>query len=402
MNNENSGLNQESTQSSNRALLLEMIRKEGVCSRALLSQQSSLKQSTITYIINDFIKWGLVVETGLIQGSKGRRSIGIAIDERKYSVLGVRITRNGFSVGAFNLAGSCITEKKVKPTSRPGTQETLNGIVSELKTIMEELPGRLFLAMGVSVPGPFNAKEEKIVLMTETTGWDDINIRLELQKHFDMPIFLVHDANAGAWAQLWYNKELNWNGTIVYISAGQGIGSGILVNGETMTGAIGYAGEIGHMSIVYNGLECECGNYGCLEKYTSSIALTRMVNEHRKGELPLSFEEIKDRIWSGDELCREIYEKCCDYLAAGVINIVNCLNPEAIIIGDDMAEIQPELMSARILKMLNARTLPGACGNLKLIISRIEHDAELYGAAIIAIREIYKHTNEYFGAAESK
>lgn len=402
MKKENSGLNQESTQSANRALLLEMICKEGVCSRAVLSQRSSLKQSTVTYIINDFIKWGLVTETGLIPGSKGRRSIGIAIDKSQYAVLGVRIARTSFCVGAFDMSGDCIFEKRIRHTHRNSTREILDRIVEELKVILEQLPHRVFLAIGVAVPGPFNTKEEKIVLMTETIGWSEVNIREELQKNFHLPVFLVHDANAGAWAQLWWNKTLSWDGTFVYISAGQGIGSGILIDGETLTGSVGFAGEIGHMTVVHNGLKCECGNYGCLEKYTSSIALTRMVNEARGEQEPLTFEEIKEKIRLGDELCSAIFEECCSYLATGVINIINCLNPDAIVIGDDMAEIKPDVMITKILQMVRERTLPGASDHLKVIISELKHDAEFCGAAIIAIREIYKHSGEYFGALESR
>lgn len=395
-----SGVNHGDLQNTNRMLLLEMIRSEGICTRANLSQMTNLKQSTITYIMNDFIRWGLVRETGQIMGvkGKGRRSIGVAIDEDHYGVLGVRIRRSGFSVGTFTMSGSCLAQRKIECPAPVEPALVMKQIREEIINLANEDKTRTFLAIGAAVPGPFNHLRERIVLMTGAKGWDKINIREELGNVLDLPVFIYHDANAGAWAQLWQHRELSKSSPFVYISLGQGVGAGILINGQTLNGSIGYAGEIGHMSIVPDGRRCQCGNRGCLECYTSTLALSGSVNAVRSenGEAPLTFDEIRDRIRSGDDLCTAKFLECCDYLSIGIANIINVVNPDAIIIGDEMAAIAPERMTRRIKEQIRGRILPGIEEPLRILTGSDLQDTELYGAGIVAIRQIYKNTEQYF------
>lgn len=397
MNNRKLGLNQESIQASNRALLLELIRKEGVCSRAFLARKSRLQQSTVTTIVNSFIKWGLVVETGLITGKKGRRSIGISINTDTYAVLGVRIIRSGFSIGLFNLTGGCIIEKNYEVGKNRNPSDMIHKIVSEAQIILSEKKQYRVLSAGIAVPGPFNMKDGTIILMTESEGWNAFNLSNVFQQELKLPTILQHDARAGAWSQLWHNKKDHSEGILVYISVGQGVGSGILVNGETLEGSIGAAGEIGHMSINYEGIQCECGNRGCLEKYTSSVALTKTVNQTLN--INYSFSQIADRIRAGDKICTNIYEKCCDLLACGIVNVINCLNPNEIVLGDVMAKISPRLMLERVNKIVKERILSDIYDHQQISVDEMNINAELYGAAIEAIRDIFKNTAEYFSIA---
>ena len=102
------GLNQESIQALNRTLLLNSLRKEKICSRAHLSHLTNLKQATVTYIMNDFISWNIVKEVGLIGGIKGRRSIGVSINNDEYGVIAVRLSKKYYSIGIFDLSGDII------------------------------------------------------------------------------------------------------------------------------------------------------------------------------------------------------------------------------------------------------------------------------------------------------
>ena len=114
--------------------------------------------------------------------------------------------------------------------------------------------------------------------MTEKEGWGTLNIKKQFQQELQLPIIVQHDACAGAWAQLWYNEKVSYEGVLLYMSVGQGVGSGLMIDGEAFKGGWGITGEIGHMSIDYEGITCSCGNRGCLEKYTSSIAFKTNVN----------------------------------------------------------------------------------------------------------------------------
>ncbi len=392
----NRGLNQESIQSSNRALLLELIRKERVCSRAYLSKQSKLQQTTVTYIINDFIKLNLVKETGLLVGNKGRRSIGIEIEKSTYGVLGIRIARTGYSVGIFNLAGECVKIEEYHHKADDEASTIIKNILEKTAGMLRAEKKRKILAAGVAVPGPFNMKSEKIVLMTEVTGWNTLHLRESFEQELGLPVYFQHDACAGVWAQLWHNKKIGHENILVYISVGEGVGSGILINGATLENGYSFTGEIGHMSIDYNGVPCECGNKGCLEKYTSAIALTKTINQ----ALGTSdaFSVITQKIRDGNEPYVSQYLACCDYLAVGLVNVINCFNPDAIVIGDEVAKIQPELLLKRVQEKIHERSMPEIYQNVQIMVNDQDLNAELYGAAIIAIREIYKNTEIYFSS----
>ena len=110
---QNRGINQDVTQEMNRSLLLKNLRREGMCSRAYLASLTGLKQATVTNIMKDFLNWGIVTEVGFLNGSKGRRSIGVSINPDRYRVIGVRLARKHYSVGLFDLTGTQITKKRV-------------------------------------------------------------------------------------------------------------------------------------------------------------------------------------------------------------------------------------------------------------------------------------------------
>lgn len=396
MNKSKRGLNQESIQSSNRALLLELIRKERVCSRAHLSKQSKLQQTTVTYITNDFLKLNLIRETGLIVGNKGRRSIGIEIEKNTYGVLGIRLARTGYSVGIFNLAGECVKQNDYHHRAEDTPNEIVKTIIDNATQMLRAEKKRKILAAGVAVPGPFNMQSETIVLMTEVAGWNTLHLREAFEQGLGLPVYFQHDACAGVWAQLWHNKRIGHENILVYISVGEGVGSGILINGETLENGYSFAGEIGHMSIHYNGVQCECGNKGCLEKYTSAIALTKTINQSlgTHDSFPVIAQKIRDR----DKVCLEHYMACCDYLAVGLVNVINCFNPNAIVLGDEIVKIAPELLLERVKSKIHERSMPEIYNNVQIFVNEPDLDAELYGAAIIAIREIYRNTEQYFSA----
>ena len=113
--NDLKGVNQDSIQSMNRTLIIKLLREQGVCSRANLAKLSGLKKATVTYIVNDFISWGCVREVGLMQGDKGRRSIGITLAEDSYYVIGIRLARRNFKIGLFSINGRLIHMKQQQP-----------------------------------------------------------------------------------------------------------------------------------------------------------------------------------------------------------------------------------------------------------------------------------------------
>ncbi|HBD01694.1 MAG TPA: ROK family protein [Lachnoclostridium sp.] len=395
--NQNRGINQDVTQEMNRSLLLKSLRREGVCSRAHLASLTGLKQATVTNIMKDFLNWGIVKEVGFLNGSKGRRSIGVSINPDGYRVIGVRLARKHYSVGLFDLTGKQIVKERVdfEPEKQPGAEEILNQIVGRMRLLIQQYGKDSVLAAGLAVPGPFIAKKSRIALITGADIWKDIELKAFFEREMDIPVFLEHNANAGAYAHMWDLKEAYHDDILVYIAAGQGIGAGIVMNGRIYEGALGTSGEIGHMTIDRNGKPCACGNRGCLERYASSLELVCTVYGERAGMKGCNFEDLEKQIRSGDTAYTEHYRRACESLGVGIINIVNIINPDRIIIGDDMARPNPELMEKTVRETVQKGILPDVFDELTLSISAYQGDPILTGAAIVAIDRVFDSPGQF-------
>ncbi len=151
------------------------------------------------------------------------------------------------------------------------------------------------------------------------------------------------------------------------------------------------------MCVDYNGLYCECGNRGCLEKYCSSIAFPKAVGKKvEEGSYSIvgkdcTFNEVAEAVRKGDRLAVEEYVKECEILAVGVINLINILNPDIIVIGDDMATVAPDLMLDTVKKTVSARVLPEILKSTTITCSNISSDSILAGACVMALEEIFKN-----------
>lgn len=391
----NLGQNQESIQASNRALLLELLRSEGECSRADLAKLSGLQPATVTYIVNDFILRGIMEETGLKSGARGRRSISLRITDQHYAVLAIRITRTGFSAGIFTLNGRSIQTADYPYPSTSSAEELVEYISGTANTMVAQAQDYAVIRAGIAVPGPYNVHKSNIVLMTGSVDWSTINLKEAFTRNLHMGVSVLHDASAGALSFYWTRREVHRSDTLLYISVGQGVGGGILMKQEILEGSRGYAGEIGHMTIDRSGIPCECGSRGCLEKYSSSLALTDAVNKE-KG-MSLSFSEVSQLIQEGDPCALRHFDAACDALAIGTVSMLNCLDPDKIIFGDQVAKIAPQRFLDNIRRGVSARTLPLIQQNLDIIVDDSQIDAELSGAGVAAIRHIYRNFTAFFG-----
>ncbi|RDU25257.1 ROK family protein [Anaerosacchariphilus polymeriproducens] len=387
------GINQDIIQKTNRSLLLKYLRREGTCSRVHLANLTELKQATVTNIMKDFIDWEIVKEVGFLNGNKGRRSIGIAVNKDMFRVIGVRIARKYFKVALYDLTGELITEKRIElenETNR-NASDIIEMVADSIKTIIIDNNNEKILAIGVALPGPFIAKKNRIGLITGTEGWNNVDVRQLLLERCGIPVFLEHDANAGAYAHMWGLKDAYKDEVLIYVAAGQGIGAGIIIEGEIFRGALGTSGEIGHMSIDRFGEKCACGNQGCLEKYASSTELVKKVNEELNLEVAVNFKQVKEWIENGDELCVNLYKESCRNLGRGIINLINILNPDIIIIGDEMTRPNPKIMQEEVSETVSKGILKELWKEIDLKVSQYNGDSILDGAAIMAINEVFNN-----------
>lgn len=401
-----SGLNNETIQTYNRSLVLHALRVLNVTSRSEVARLTGLRNATISNIMAELIHAGLVEETGMVGGKKGRRSIGVALSSQSYDVIAARITREQCIGGVYSILGTCRHSVTRPLEAKRGSDKAMRVLIDTITQLMEEFKTREIIGLGVAIPGPFIRRSGRIALMSQFPGWEKIEIESELAQRFEVPICIEHDANAAVLAQWMDGPHQLERGLICYIAAGQGIGAGFVDDGTVITGATGTAGEIGHTTIDYDGPLCDCGNRGCLGQYCSTIAIRKQIaaqtqhGDDESGTLE-EFGSIVERYHDGDELVVSTVDKALEYLGIGIVNVVNTINPNVIVIGDELAELgQPVLQTVQ--RVVQERTVSAIYADLKIELTSMEEDPVMSGICQMVFENAFRNPSAYLGRATAE
>jgi predicted NBD/HSP70 family sugar kinase len=259
------------------------------------------------------------------------------------------------------------------------------------------------VAIGLALPGPYLRYDGHIAVVTQMTEWRSVNFIKEFKEAFDRPVFIEHDANAGALAEWWFGDYAKSLHSLVYFLVGDGIGSGLIETGCIVLGVQGAASEIGHISIDAQGPRCECGNYGCLELYCSAPALLQLADLPEL-ERPLKSGDACNVVFAaaraGNPKALGAIRQIAEYIGYGCVTLINAYNPEVIAIGDIMAQ-GGDLLLPIIQDTVKQRVIPELYNRVKIKTSDLTVDPTLYGAAALATNEILKQPGAFSGTGVS-
>lgn len=199
------------------------------------------------------------------------------------------------------------------------------------------------VGVGIGCPGPLDL-DAGVVVETPNLGWDGYPIRDRISDALDLPATLDNDANCATYGEWWMGAGRGVS-SLVGLTLGTGIGGGIVLDGKLVRGASGSAGEVGHMTIDLNGRRCACGNYGCLEAYASGPNIAARAREGIEVGYQSSIPELVDgdlssitaltvyeALVGGDAYAQEVMLETAKFLAAGIANLVNVLNPDRVVL----------------------------------------------------------------------
>ena len=194
-----------------------------------------------------------------------------------------------------------------------------------------------FAGLPLPVPGIVDSKGN--ILLAPNLGWENVDIKTALEHTFKLPVVVINEANAGALGEKQYGVGKPYS-AISYISVSIGIGTGQIIDGKLFTGANGFAGEFGHMSIDRHGKQCRCGNQGCWELYSSEKALLEIaaINMNRRS---ISFEQVLAAAETENQAALDAFATVGHSLGIGLVSMIHSMNPEAIIIGNRFAKLKP-------------------------------------------------------------
>lgn len=339
----------------NRFSVFNVLYDTGIISRIEIANRTGLNKATVSSLIDDFIAGQFVHEVGFGESSGGRKPILLKFNAKAAYCIGIDIQVTHIKTVLTDISGA-LEYKKVRTVdlrNRQIDETALIGVlVEEIESAIAAAPSSPhgIIGVGIACPGIVNFNTGDVYYLPNI-GIEDWPLRAELQKHVKIPIFIDNDGNCGAWALHLAERLQN----IVYVNAGIGIGTGIIINGQLYRGHTGIAGELGHTTISAIGILCKCGNYGCWEQYASEQALLRYLQED--GEVAQNEQldaEFVSRAVQKAVNHHPTYEKAFQsigmYLGIGIANILNTLNPEQVILGGTIAQgaemILPEVKTA--------------------------------------------------------
>jgi N-acetylglucosamine repressor len=372
----------------NLSIIFKAIRKRGPISRIELTEITGCSAGTVSNHVRTLIKKGFVIETKKGISSGGRKPIQLMINPNKAYIFSIEIEVNQIKIVMFDLEIKVITKSIIPITYKDDYQKTLEQVFFEMDKMREEKNLKLdnLLGIGVAVPGLID-KEKGILEFAPNLGWKNVYILKIFKDKFNLPVILDNEAKAAAIGEreFIYPKMDN----MVFISINEGIGCGVILNGELYRGASGNAGEFGHIIIDTNGPECHCGNRGCWETLASESYIVNRYLKSSNSNKELTKEKIYQLGKNGDKKIIEIFNEAGKNIGVGLVNIVNGLSPELLVIGGGIVEIK-DYVYEEIIKKLEESALSISYKKVEIKFSELAGLAAVYGMADLIINERIK------------
>jgi glucokinase-like ROK family protein len=374
--------NQHVVKKNNKALVLSLIIEKETISRADIASVTGLNKTTVSSLVNELLEEELIYESGPGISSGGRRPVILHFNRNAGYAIGIDIGVNYVLAILTDLKGKIIVEQS-QTVNRTSYSAIMSTVQAMIQSLMDEMPKSRYgiVGIGVGVPGIVN--KEGSVLLAPNLGWTNIHLKEDLERVFQLPIIVENEANAGAVGEQQFGAGQDYQ-NILYVSAGIGIGVGIILNKELYQGKNGFSGEMGHMIIELNGKRCNCGSRGCWEAYASENALLEM-----DGVNIDSLESLIELAQNGDEFTISLFEKIGQYLGYGINNIINTFNPDQVIIGNRLAMVR-EWIEDPILKTVEDHTLAYHQKEMQLEFSKLGKYSTALGVSAFVVDHFIK------------
>ena len=371
----------------NLALILGHVHRDGFLTRAELTQRLGVSRSTIAALVADLVELGLVTESVPTGGDRvGRPSHVVGPREDGPYVVAVDVDVTHVTSAAIALGGLVLARFTVPTGPDPVSPEHVADLVASSVAELHRLLGRPGSGVGVSVPGTVD-KHTRTVGVAPNLGWHEARLGDLLAGRLgaSVPIAVGNDADLALLAELSRGSARGCRDAVCLIGR-TGVGAGVLVNGQPVTGRDGRAGEVGHNVVSPDGPSCHCGKRGCLETMIGDEALLRLA---ARGDLEPTEENVAallDDARAGDETVLAAVRTIAGWLGQALGNLVNTLNPQRVILGGSLSGVL-ELARVDVEKALEHYAFdPGH--PVELVLPQLGADSALLGAAELAFADL--------------
>jgi len=366
----------------NRQIILNYIRERGPISRADIAHETALQRSTVSLIVEDLAAEGLVEEVGG-KSSGGRPPLLLSLRTADAVAIGVDVGTARTLVATSDLAGRVLQWERFD-TPRD-SKDLIANIVTHARELNEK-NGNTIEGIGISLPGLVDSGGTK--LYVPQFKWRDIPLVEEVSAQIGLPVSLENDANAAALAELWFGRpEIREVRDFILVLVEEGVGTGIVFDGQVYRGEAGAAGEFGHMTIGSGApVACASGSRECWEAFASersALARYRNLMENRNGGTNPSFGDLMDLALHDNDAARIALTETAHYLGIGIANLIRGLAPEAVIVGGPIVRAWP-VISEQIQNTVESSICRGL-PSTRIIASTLGPEPTLMGALSLVL-----------------
>lgn len=368
----------------NRDVVLELIRSSQPISRADLARLSGLQRSTVSLIIEELLQEGWIREGAVARRPRGRRPTLLGLnDDLAMIVCDIRPTQA--IVAVVDLNGRFLSRESLPLLSDPAL--AVSQIVARMKKMQQKHSQKSFEGIGVSVPGRVDPEAHGL-FFAPNLKWPHFDIKRAIERATGLKVEMDNAANACLLSELWFGR-MDGVRDAVLVTVSEGIGAGVLANGQMVSGKDGMAGEFGHVPLDPNGPVCACGAPGCWETLASSSAALRYYGELSGDSNSISMHELIKRAEEGDVHANEALSKQAHHIGHGLRMVVATLSPEIILVTGDIIAAWPRF--GPVVEEELARHM--LAGNPPRLVPVDESEvARLRGAAALVLQ---RHTGQH-------
>jgi glucokinase len=296
----------------------------------------------------------------------------------------------GFDLGGTHLKYGLIDDGgRIAFSARAESPAKIKELIHLLEIIWQDLKKRekqSIGAAGFGFPGIFSLEEQKILQSPNYPELDNFALTLSLSRFIEIPFWVNNDANMAAFGEFKHGAGQGVQ-SMVLLTIGTGVGSGIILDGKLWRGKCGFAGELGHATVNPNGERCNCGSQGCLETEVSAPKIVKNYNTLRKKREKITAEEVFHRAEKGDKAALQAFSQAGYYLGIGLSIALNLLNPEKILLGGAVMEAGDYLLSPALKEALK-RSYSASFRCCRIQKASLGNRAGLIGAAMWAKEQL--------------
>ncbi len=386
----------------NLSAIMNHVRVEAPISRTILAEKTGLNKATVTSLVNELLQRQFVKEIGLENSGLGRPSMQLTLNPDAGFILSCEIGVDFISVIGTDFSPKIISksDQVIDPSST--VEEVMQILISHLKKakiVCSRLVGDNFLGLALGVPGLVDFDKGRL-LFAPNLNWKDVPLKEILEKEFHARVFVDNEANLATLGEYYFGSAYQHD-DVLYLSAGVGLGGGILRDGHLLRGVDGMAGEFGHITMDPDGELCGCGNHGCWETQVSQKALYRYVKQAltptsasilQNNHEPLNVDTIVKAARTGDKIALDSLDRVGHYLGIGIASCINALNPGIVVFGGIMSSAW-EFLEPVIKQELRDRALYWNMAGTSVVLANHGNNACVMGGIATVYQAILSEPN---------